>query len=140
MNPEHQPSAKKRNQTFLASSCARSFLILCSSARSSAVSSSSSLKHNTHVTYYQQINKFLLVLPFNKDERPTYSTTKYPSLKWTRNYHVILVLKYTCVYMYMHKQDAICSKILHVHPTKVKKNYTIKLLFSSQLISYHPYL
>ena len=72
----------------------------------------------------------MLVLPFNKDERPTYSTTKYPSLKWTRNYHVILVLKSTRVYMfmYMHKQDATSSKMLHVHAIKVKKKLHNKII------------
>ena len=63
-------SANKRNQTFLASSCARSFLILCSSARSSAVSSSSSLKHNT-----QSCINFWLFCTLTKT-RQTYSTTK----------------------------------------------------------------
>ena len=48
------------NLTFLASSCALSFFILCSSARSSAVSSSSSLRETINKLLY--INKYWLQL------------------------------------------------------------------------------
>jgi len=79
------------------------------------------------VTYYQQIHRYLLVLHFNKDKRQTYCTTKYPSLKRSGKGHVISVLNSAHVYMYMHKQDATSSKMLHI--VKEKKKRTTQYCF-----------
>ena len=48
--------------TFLASSCALSFFILCNSARSSAVSSSSSLKQDQHCQINCQSSAFKFII------------------------------------------------------------------------------
>ena len=54
----------KLNLTFLASSCALSFFILCNSARSSAVSSSSSLKQDQQcqITCQSSAFKFIIII------------------------------------------------------------------------------
>ena len=60
----HTVHHSKLNLTFLASSCALSFFILCNSARSSAVSSSSSLKQDQQfqINCHSSAFKFIIII------------------------------------------------------------------------------